>query len=149
MATASPQLLRYAEERCDLFSVPSCYALGHCVAEDLRMSSGIAVVFKNTFNNVDFLRDQNVTTGGVAVLEHSGRHIFYLVTKRRSNGKPTYDSLRRSLIALRSEMIKNHITKLAIPAIGCGLDRLQWPSVRQIIHDIFYSVDVEILVCFW
>lgn len=30
----------------DLFSAPAEYALGHCVAADLRMGAGIAILFR-------------------------------------------------------------------------------------------------------
>jgi hypothetical protein len=39
------------------------------------------------------------------------------------------------------------ITKLAIPYIGCGLDRLNWDEVKDVIEDVFEDTDVEILVC--
>ena len=39
------------------------------------------------------------------------------------------------------------ITKLAMPKIGCGLDRLQWDKVYDIICDVFKDTDVDILIC--
>jgi O-acetyl-ADP-ribose deacetylase (regulator of RNase III) len=39
------------------------------------------------------------------------------------------------------------INKVAMPIIGCGLDRLQWNKVSEIIKDIFKDTDIEILVC--
>lgn len=37
--------------------------------------------------------------------------------------------------------------KLAMPRIGCGLDRLEWAKVKKIIKATFANTDVEILVC--
>lgn len=37
---------------------------------------------------------------------------------------------------------------LAMPKIGCGLDRLQWGKVKEIICEVFKDMDVEILVCY-
>jgi hypothetical protein len=34
-----------------------------------------------------------------------------------------------------------------MPIIGCGLDRLQWDKVSEIIKDVFKDTDIEILVC--
>jgi O-acetyl-ADP-ribose deacetylase (regulator of RNase III) len=39
------------------------------------------------------------------------------------------------------------ITKIAMPIIGCGLDRLQWDRVSEIIKEVFKNTDIEILVC--
>ena len=37
--------------------------------------------------------------------------------------------------------------KIAMPVIGCGLDRLDWSKVSDIIKDVFSDTDIEILVC--
>ena len=39
------------------------------------------------------------------------------------------------------------INKIAMPKIGCGLDRLNWDNVYEIIKDVFKDTDVEILIC--
>lgn len=41
----------------------------------------------------------------------------------------------------------NDIKKVAMPVIGCGLDRLNWNKVSEIIKKMFGDVDIEILVC--
>ena len=43
--------------------------------------------------------------------------------------------------------IENNITKVAMPVIGCGLDRLLWNRVSNIIKEIFEETEIEILVC--
>jgi hypothetical protein len=36
-----------------------------------------------------------------------------------------------------------------MPKIGSGLDKLQWPRVREIIQEVFINFDeAEILVCY-
>lgn len=40
-----------------------------------------------------------------------------------------------------------NIYKIAMPIIGCGLDRLEWDKVSRIIKDVFQEEDIEILVC--
>lgn len=39
------------------------------------------------------------------------------------------------------------ITKLAMPLIGCGLDKLVWEQVKDVIEDVFEETDIEILIC--
>ena len=38
-------------------------------------------------------------------------------------------------------------TKVAMPLIGCGLDRLEWDKVKTIIAQTFNDTDIEVLVC--
>lgn len=58
-----------------------------------------------------------------------------------------YDTLYETLVDMRNQCEKMNIEKLAMPLIGCGLDRLQWDKVRDIIEDVFENTDIEILVC--
>lgn len=38
------------------------------------------------------------------------------------------------------------ITKLAMPGIGSGLDKLDWVKVEDMIKDVFGDMDIEIVV---
>src|SRR3712207_7334357 len=46
-----------------------------------------------------------------------------LITKGKYYGKPTYLSFSIMLEELKSQVVENNIKYLAIPKIGCGLDR--------------------------
>ncbi|XP_045462629.1 putative uncharacterized protein DDB_G0275317 isoform X2 [Harmonia axyridis] len=138
---------RVKEVEGNLFEVDEDYALAHCVAQDMNMGSGIAIEFRNRFNKVPELLSQHAKTGGLAILEKKGRFIYYLVTKSVSQGKPTYDSLWSSLCKLREHMKANNVKKLAMPRIGCGLDRLDWDVVWRMLKYLFRSEDSDILVC--
>ncbi|XP_050742540.1 ADP-ribose glycohydrolase OARD1 isoform X2 [Drosophila biarmipes] len=94
----------YREVSGDLFSCRSDYSMCHCVAADLRMGKGIAVKFRNKFGQLLTLQKQNVQPGGVAILQDQQRYVYNLVTKKSSWGKPTYELLERSLIAMRQHM---------------------------------------------
>lgn len=89
----------------DLFSAPKTHSLAHCVAADFGMAAGIAVKFKQIYGQVDELLSQDVQTGGVAVLKDGDRYIYYLVTKPQSWDKPSYESLRSSLKAMKDHMV--------------------------------------------
>ncbi|XP_018569525.1 putative uncharacterized protein DDB_G0282133 isoform X2 [Anoplophora glabripennis] len=143
--------VRVEEIQQDLFEMPKDYSLGHCVAEDMRMGSGIAVTFKREFKQMECLLDQRQKQGGLAVLEDEGkegtRYIYYLITKRESTGKPTYEKFWSSLQKMRNHIRENDVKKLAIPRLGCGLDRLEWDRVKHMIEFLFRDVDVKITVC--
>lgn len=73
--------------------------------------------------------------------------VFNLVTKTRYYNKPTYSSLTGALVMMRDICTEKRINKIAMPLIGCGLDRLMWSRVSRIIKDTFADTDIEILVC--
>ncbi|CAH1738137.1 uncharacterized protein LOC114121472 isoform X1 [Aphis gossypii] len=130
-----------------LFDMPEEYSLGHCVAQDMRMSAGIAIHFKQVFGRVGELMDQRPDVGTVAYLQQNDRYIYYLITKERSNKKPTYDSITAAIKKLRDFIVKHDVKKLAIPRIGCGLDGLNWSRVRGIIENEFQNIGCTIKVC--
>ena len=74
------------------------------------------------------------------------RFIYYLITKKCYNDKPTYDSLRSSLRAMRAHCESHAVARLAMPRIGCGLDQLEWSRVRRIIDEVFTSTNISIEV---
>ena len=52
--------------------------------------------------------------------------------------------LRSSLEAMRKLCEDQQIRRLAMPRIGCGLDRLSWEKVAPMIREIFAELDMEI-----
>jgi len=119
------------EIKGDLFESSDC--LAHCVSRDFSMSAGIAVMFSKLFGNKDILLNQNVNVGEVAWLYNENRYIYYLVTKENYWNKPTYDAFRKSIRNLFILCNNHNIKSLSIPKLGCGLDRLEWTKVKQII----------------
>ena len=144
---ARARCFRLDEVRGDLFSVADDVSLGHCVAEDLRLGRGIAVAFKERFGGVDDMRSQNVGIGGVAALRRGRRFVYALVTKPRSSGTyPTMAAMRACLQALKTRMARDGVTRLAVPRLGCGLDKLDWPAVSALLREVFADTDASITV---
>lgn len=134
-------------ETRDLFTVPQGYYLAHCISADFALGAGIAKVFDNVYNmrfKLFRMYDEYKYQGGDALLVDN---VFNLVTKPKCYHKPTYDSLREALESMRAQMELFAVTKLAIPMIGCGLDRLNWEDVYTMIEDVFADSNVDILVC--
>lgn len=53
-------LKKVVEIKGDLFSVDDGVALAHCVSSDMSMGKGIAVLFRDKFKNVDYLKKQSI-----------------------------------------------------------------------------------------
>ena len=134
-------------ENKDLFTMPQGYYLAHCISADFALGAGIAKVFDNVYN-MRFKLYRNYPNytyfGGEALLVDN---TFNLVTKQKCYHKPTYDSLREALESMRIQLEFLNVTKLAMPWIGCGLDRLQKDKVYNLINEVFENMDIEIVIC--
>lgn len=112
--------------------------------------AGIAKTFKERFGGIEEMRAQAPRVGGVVALRRGRRYVYALVTKERSSGTyPTLGSLRACLKALRERMQADGVTHVAVPRLGCGLDRLAWPDVRAALLDVFAGCSVRITVYEW
>lgn len=142
----------YHEETMNLLNVPQGYWLAHCISADFALGAGIAKQIDETFNMKEML---NLLWGKISPMNGTWEapcclpcgNVFNLVTKDRYFHKPTLDSLRTALEEMNDYVVEMGVTKLAMPKIGCGLDRLNWDDVSAMIQEIFADTDVEIMVC--
>lgn len=148
----------FREEHRDLFTVPEDYHLAHCISADFGMGAGIAVEFNKRFDmknrlidmfdgNVTHAWDENGKDNEPQGVCFKVDRVLNLVTKRNYWLKPTYKTLTEALISMKEICLEHDITKIAMPVIGCGLDRLQWDRVSETIKEVFANTDIEILVC--
>lgn len=87
-----------------------------------------------------------VKFGGVVVLERGGRFVYYFIIKVKYSDKFIYDSFRFSLEVMKEYCIKYKVKYLVMFRIGCGLDLLKWEEVLVILIEIFYDIDINIIV---
>lgn len=134
-------------EKRDLFTMPQGYYLAHCISSDFALGAGIAKTFDSVYN-MRFKLFRNYPdykyVGGDALLINN---TFNLVTKQKYWHKPTYESLKEALEMMKELMEFMDITKLAMPKIASGLDRLNWDRVYNIICEVFEDTNVEIVIC--
>lgn len=141
----------YKEVQMNLFDVPNDYALVHCISGDMALGKGIAKQIedrysvKHTLHRIaSWSMKKELPVGKCFVTGN----IYNLVTKRRYFEKPTLETLELALDDLRLCAEKTQKKKFAMPLIGCGLDRLKWADVSELIKWMFEDSDFEILVCY-
>ena len=132
----------------DLFrDCPHHVSLGHAVSEDFSMHGGLAREFRARYGRVEFLRAQRKPVGTCAVLPLKNRYIFYLVTKPRFYNKPTYSSVRAAFQSLKRHLNELELTQIALPGhVCCGLDKLNWEKIKQILREVFAGSGIEVHV---
>lgn len=151
------------EKNIDLFEEiknEDCILL-HCISADKAMGAGIAKPIQEKFK----IRERwplylpNYRIGwvgeGYCVFVLGEKHtllIGNLVTKRQYFDKPDYITLEQSLndafctLAILNNNGFNIPKKIVMPKIGCGLDKLEWEKVKQIVEKVFKSY--EVVVCY-
>lgn len=155
------------EVKKDLFTVSKDYALAHCISADFALGAGIAKEFDKRFNCRKRLfkiferswiprwdKTQEKYRGGCIPLgvyysinDDVPPIIFNLITKRNYWDKPTLTTIKNSLLWMKEQCEIWNIKKIAMPQIGCGLDRQNWSDIKELIEKVFADTDIEIVVC--
>lgn len=134
--------MEYKVIKDDLFNQKDCYYV-HCVSRDYALGAGIAVEFDKRYDMRKKLILKDSDDDAILI-----DNVFNLVTKQKYWQKPSMLTLRRALHELHLKVMMLGIKKLAMPKIGCGLDRLSWNAVQKEIKEIFNDLNIEIVVCY-
>jgi len=95
------------------------------------------------------LKNQKKTIGEVAYLDLKDKCIFYLITKENYFNIPSYENLWSSLNEMSEICVKHKVKSLSMPVIACGLDRLNWIYVKDLIEKAFLKTGVQITIYVW
>jgi O-acetyl-ADP-ribose deacetylase (regulator of RNase III) len=142
----------FEEKQMDLFDLPHGWWLAHCISAELVLGAGIAVEFEKRYdmskkltNYCEKMYDAVKPESGVCI---PVGNVYNLITKTKHWHKPTYDSFRDALEDMRDTAEFDGVTQIGMPRIGCGLDRLDWDVVKDIIQEVFEDTDMHIIVCY-
>lgn len=151
----------YMEQHMDICNTPESNdtVVAHCIAADLNWGSGVApVIIRKMFDAENQCRYKCSTNpDGVKVElkvgeilavkpENHQTTLVNLITKLRSQYKPTYEHLTESLVTLKNYMEQRSLTTLYMPKIGCGIDMLHWDVVCPLIKGVFSNTNIKITI---
>lgn len=134
------------------------YVFTHCISTDLAWGKGIVVPMMRFFHCGNAWRKNNNRTkykvGDIGIHHIMGdpeKNIrqevcLHMFTKNKYNTLPTYQGVTKALESVRNYMTEHNLHKLAMPKIGCGLDKLEWKKVYDIICETFKETDIKIEV---
>ena len=142
--------MKLIEKLGNVFLAPGDYYLAHCISADYALGKGIAREFNAIYDmrkRLNKMYPRTVDRVGTALLVDD---VFNLVTKKFFFQKPTLETLEAALVDMKNQCLEHGIKKIAMPRIGCGLDRLVWKSedacVSGVIEKLFVDTDIEIVV---
>lgn len=136
------------EVNSDIFLAPYDSIFVQCISADFAMGKGIAIQFNKRFDTkkkiLERYETENTFNNGYCI--YDGNRVYCLVTKDKYWQKPTYDSLKESLIDFRDNWLLKYYYPdqpivIASPKIGCGLDKLNWDKIRKLIIDTFANMN--------
>ena len=117
----------------------------HCISADYTLGAGFAAEIEKRYHIREFLKvvGKNKYPDIIAVDQ-----IINLVTKEKYFMKPTFENFNKSLIMVREYCLEKGITRLIMPKIGSGLDRLDWKFCKDSIKYIVDEFDIDCVVYF-
>lgn len=140
----------------------------HCISHDRALGAGIAKAIDERFQEKESIQrafgnaaewtghGYSLTCPHPTIEEVSPRiHVCNLVTKEHYWDKPTYMSLDEALTNCRP-IVMNGINyakreglglKVVMPKIGCGLDKLDWRRVHEMVA-LWAGLDLDVTVCY-
>lgn len=149
--------------RQDITKLSGNCVICHCISADAAMGAGVALALvrkypdlKPTVQSVLKTTHSDTLVGHVVFYADSYSHtlVANMVTKQNYWDKSTtmpsghyLKNLKECLENVRNVMDGLNEKKLAMPKIGCGLDRCNWGDVLQLIDEVFGNSDMEIAVC--
>lgn len=129
-------------EHGDIFSTRHKYIVDPVNALGIH-GAGLARTFAKLYPESVLWYNGNVKYGlqqGVVLVcprEENKRHVVFFVTKNHWSSKSTIDGITTGLQRLREIADVISIDAIAIPAVGCGLGRLNFDTVLGIMQTIF------------
>lgn len=135
----------------DLFEM-TC-PLAQCISSDFALGAGIALEFRGMGVKKQLIKNfkkNNWNGNGYCLCTKADNNqtVYNLVTKQYYYMKPNYSTITSALIDMKNQLIANGEIEIAMPMIGCGLDRLQWDKVKNIIENIFNDTNIDITICY-
>ena len=152
--------MKYEEKKADVTKMPKEYSIAHCISCDCAMGKGVVVPIKEKFKRVkaECINYANSCDPYKTAFRYSDENgvCYNMFTKQKvwhnSSRGMSYDeyidNIKSTLNDVKVQMIAHNESKLAMPKIGCGLDRCNWDDVKNIIFSVFSNTDIEICICY-
>lgn len=104
--------------------------IAHCVAIDMEMGAGVALQIRKKYlsnNRIKDFIEMNPQLGDCFPEPIDSGYLFNMVTKPSSRrSRPTKENFKLAIETLFQMMKSRGISRINIPRLGCGLDRLSW-----------------------
>ena len=115
----------------------------HCISADYVMGKGIALEIEKRYNIRASLKIYGSNKFPDCLVVNN---IINMVTKPNYYNKPSYYSFEQALYLVALYCKQNNIERVAMPKIGCGLDRLDWEKCKGLIAKYLVNNNIDVTV---
>ena len=117
----------------------------HTISSDAEMRKGFAnTISKRIPLFKDYCRKRLFDTGGIITFRTDDNFVYNLITKANHYEKPTTDTIKTTLLAIRDHALGLILSCIAMPKIACGLDGMEWKEISSLIEQAFKNSGITI-----
>ena len=84
--------------------------------------------------------------GDIITFRADNNLVYNLITKANHYEKPTIDTIKTTLLAMRNHALGLNLRCVAMPKIACGLDGMDWREISSLIEQTFKNSGITIYV---
>lgn len=147
--------MEYKEIKGNLFNAKNTTYV-HCISQDCALGAGIAKTFNHKYITLrndlkEIIKKYKLNYPCAIYIKYvdCNESIMNMITKDKCYHKPTKEDFRESLGYVKDQCIERDIKRISMPKIGCGLDKLKWNEVREMIKEEFKDLDILIEVYYF
>ena len=138
--------IRYVEIRIQSI-FDSNMPIAHTASSDAEMRKGFAnTIAKRIPLLKDYCRNRNCDTGDIVTFRADNNLVYNLITKANHFEKPTTDTIKTTLPAMREHALELNLRCTAIPKLACSLDGMDWKEISSLIEQVFKNSGITIYV---
>ena len=121
--------------------------IAHTISSDAEMRKG----FANTISKIipllmDYRKSRNCDIGDIITFRADNNLVYNLIIKASHYEKPTTDTIRTTLLAMRDHAVGLNLCCIAMPNIACGLDGMDWRDISSLIEQTIKNSGITICV---
>ena len=121
--------------------------IAHTISSYAEMRKG----FVNTISKripllKDYCKSRNCDISDIITFRADNNLVFNLITKANHYEKPTTETIKTTLLAMRDQAPGLNLRCTAMPKIACGLDRMNWREISSLIEQAIKNSGITFYV---
>lgn len=129
----------------DIFQSPLSQAIVHCITADFKENHGISSEINDKYGEISGLNKHKMKVGSCLTRQNT-RTVFSLITKRNANNNSSISNFTVCLNNLLNECRRLKIKELAFVKYKCGLDKMDWSQVGELINRLIVKNGIQCTV---
>ena len=121
--------------------------IAHTISSDAEMRKAFAKTISKRIPLLkDYCKSRNCDIGDIITFTADNNLIYSLITKANHYEKPTINTIKTTILAMREHALGLNLRCIAMPNIACGLDEMDWREISSLIEQTFKNSGITIYV---